>query len=464
MTDRENIARLLSPASIAVVGATDRPGPGSEVSRNALRSIEAGVRVYLINPNREELFSHPCHPSLGALPEAPDSVIVATSPEIAVNVLEEAASIGAGSAIILASGYAESPDAKGAGLQRAVVRIAGPAGLAVCGPNCLGIVDFERGVHGASMAFPDFDTGTQPRSVGIVSQSGGLMIGLVNRATARRLALRYVVSSGNEAVTGVEDYTEYLLDDPSIKVVAIICEGFADLDRLTGAARRARAAGKRVALMKLGRSIRGQRAVRAHTGRDAGDDAAISAALAEAGIAQFDRSDELVEFCQLASRYPAPHGRRIAAVMVSGGAAALVCDIAGRQGLELADWSDATLDALRDMLPPYATSANPLDLTGGTMLYNHEAVEQALRLIDDDPETDVIVFVFPLQPDGGSQGMQNLVAAITDIATRLRKPLMIVSTTSATVTGHWAEFSTRVTCPILEDAETAFAAIAGWCG
>jgi acyl-CoA synthetase (NDP forming) len=116
------------------------------------------------------------------------------------------------------------------------------------------------------------------------------------------------------------------------------------------------------------------------------------------------------------------------------------------------------------MLPPYATSANPLDLTGGTMLYNHDAVEQALHLIDDDPETDVIVFVFPLQPDGGTQGIQNLVAAITDIETRLRKPLMIVSTSSATVTDYWAEFSTGVRCPILEDAETAFAAIAGWCG
>jgi len=464
VTDPKKIARLVSPASIAVVGATDRPGPGSEISRNALRSIEAGVRVYLINPNREELFGHSCHASLVGLPEIPDTVIVATSPEIAVNVLEEAASIGAGSAIILASGYAESPEPGGRELQRDIARIAETSGLVVCGPNCLGIVDFERGVNCASMSFPAFNTGSRRRSVAIVSQSGGLMIGLVNRATARRLALRYVVSSGNEAVTGVEDYTEHFLDDSSIDVVAIICEGFADLDRLTGAARRARKAGKRVALMKLGRSIRGQRAVRAHTGRDAGDDVMISAALAEAGIAQFDRSDELVEFCQLASRYPPPRGRRISAVMVSGGAAALVCDIVGRQGLELANWSDSTLNSLGAMLPPYATSANPLDLTGGTMLYNHDAVEQALHLIDDDPETDVIVFVFPLQPDGGTQGIQNLVAAITDIETRLRKPLMIVSTSSATVTDYWAEFSTGVRCPILEDAETAFAAIAGWCG
>ena len=430
MTDQ--IRRLLAPASIAVVGATDRPGPGSDVARNALRSAESGARVYLINPGREELFGHACHASLGALPEVPDQVIFATSARVAIPVLEEAAALGVGGATILASGFAESSQAQGPADQEEVRRIATAAGMAVCGPNCLGAVDFERGIYGASMAFPEFDPGIHPRSVGVISQSGGLLIGFVNRAAARRLPLRCVVSSGNEAVTGVEDYLDYMLADDGIKVVAIICEGFRDIDRLAAAARHARRDGKRVALMKLGRSPRGREAVRAHTGREPGEDDAIAAELRDAGIAQFDRTDELIEFCQLASHYPTPAGNRVAAIMVSGGAAALACDVAERRNLALARWSEATLGALRELLPDYATAANPLDLTGGTMLHNREAVERAIRLIAGDPETDLLSFVFPLQPDGGSQGLRNLVAFITDLGPDLGKPLMMISTSSGT--------------------------------
>lgn len=457
------IGQLLAPGSIAVVGATDRPGPGSDVARNALRSTASGSRVYLINPGREELFGQVCHDSLGALPEVPEQIIFATSARVAIPVLEEAAALGVGAATILASGFAESSQAQGLADQEEVRRIASAAGMAVCGPNCLGVVDFERGIYGSSMAFPEFDPGIHPRSVGVISQSGGLLIGLVNRAAVRRLPLRCVISSGNEAVTGVEDYLEYLLADDGIKVVAIICEGFRDIGRVATAAKRARREGKRVALMKLGRSPRGRESVRAHTGRDAGDDDAIAAALSDAGIAQFDRTDELVEFCQLASHYPTPAGNRLAAIMVSGGAAALASDAAHRWNLPLARWSESTLDALRGLLPDYATASNPLDLTGGTMLHNRDAVERAIRLIAEDPETDVLSFVFPLQPDGGSQGLRNLVAFITDLGPDLGKPLIMISTSSGTVADYWADFSTRTSCAFLEDVETAFSAISGWC-
>ncbi len=463
MTAPNAIARLLAPASIAVVGATDRPGPGSDVSRAALRSVDAGVRVYLINPNREELFGHRCHPNLAALPEAPDSVIFATSPQVTLPVLNEAAARGCGAATILASGFAESSLPEGTELQAEVVRIAASAGMVVCGPNCLGVADFARGVHQASMKFAESDVGIHPRSVGVISQSGGLLIGFVNRAAARRVPLRCVVSSGNEAVTGVEDYLDAMLDDPATTVIALICEGFHDLARITTAGRRAAAAGKRIALLKLGQSARGREAVRAHTGRDGGDPAAIAQALRDAGIAMFNRTDELVEFCRIASIYPRAPGRKMAAAMVSGGAAALVCDIAARHGIALADWSAQTKAALRELLPNYATVANPLDLTGGTMLHNRAAVERAIRLIMDDPDTDALSFVFPLQYDGGSVGLRTLSELINELAPTLPKPIVVISISSGMLTGAWGEFSTKAHCALLEDVETAFVALGGWC-
>jgi len=149
--------------------------------------------------------------------------------------------------------------------------------------------------------------------------------------------------------------------------------------------------------------------------------------------------------------------------MLSGGAAALVCDIAERRGIALSDWSEQTRAALREMLPNYATVANPLDLTGGTMLHNRQAVERAIRLLIEDPQTDVLTFVFPLQADGGSVGLKNIVGLISELMPSLGKPVVVISISSGMVTGPWGEFSTQASCALLEDAETAFTAIAGWC-
>jgi acyl-CoA synthetase (NDP forming) len=457
-----NIRKLLAPESIAIVGASDRPGPGIEITSNALRSATGGRRVHLINPNRDTLFDAPCYKSLRDLPEVPDCVVFATSAKVMFPVLREAAELGVGAAIVLGSGFAESSLPEGAADQRQLAEIAAGAGMAVCGPNCLGLADLEHGLFASSMAYQELDPGIHPRSIAIVSQSGGLLIGMINRAASRRLPIRLFVSSGNEAVTGAEDYLEALVDDPGLKVIAVIVEGLADLDRITAAGKRAAANGKRVALLKLGRSALGRRAVSAHTGRDPGDDEAMMAALSEAGIAYFDRPDELIEFCQLTSRFPRPPGSRASAIMVSGGASALISDIGARRGVPFAKWSGATVEGLRALLPDYATVYNPLDLTGGTMLFNREAVERAIRLIDDDPQTDFLVFVFPMQPSGGSEGLRGLMTFITDLGPTLAKPLVVVSTNCGTVTNYWADFSANSPSPLLEDGDTAFTAFAAW--
>lgn len=457
-----DLRKLLAPASIAVVGASDRPGPGLDVTRNTLRALETGRRVHLVNPSRDVLFDVPCHKGLADLPEVPDCVVFATSAKIALPVLREAAAMGVGAATVLAGAFAESSQPQGAALQDELIAIAQGAGMALCGPNCVGIADYERRLFPTSMAYQDLDAGTHPRSVALVSQSGGLLIGFVNRAGARRLPLRCFVSSGNEAVTGVEDYLDYLLADEGVRVAAVICESLRDLDRLCRIGDAAIGRGQRIGVVKLGRSERGRRAVRAHTGRHPGDDGRFAAALREAGIAQFDRIDELVEFSHLVSRCGRASGPRISAVMVSGGAAALVSDIAARTSVPFADWSAATVEGLRGLLPEHATVCNPLDLTGGTMLGNREAVERAIRLIVDDAATDLLAFVFPLQPDGGSPQLRNLIAFITGLAPSLKKPLAIVSTSSGTATGFWAEFGATCQSPILEDADAAFAAFAAW--
>lgn len=456
------VRRLIQPRSLAIVGATENPGPGAEAMKNALRAPALREKVFPVNPSRKEIFGVPCYSSLRELPAGIEAVVVATPTRAVVGVLQEAAALGIHAAIILASGFAEAAYEEGKRSQREILELARQADMAVCGPNCLGTADLVSGSFATVLSVPDYSIGRHERSVAVISQSGGLLISFVNRAAARRLPLRCLVSSGNEAVTQLEDYIEFFLEDSAIRVIACICEGIADGRRLLSLARRASQLGKRIAVLKLGCSTAGQKAVLAHTGRLAGSDVLVSTALAEGGIARCDRVDELVEFCQLACRYPKFCGTRTAALMVSGGIAALASDSAERHGLLLPSFSPDTAAEIRKLVPAYATVSNPLDLTGGTMLHDLKAIRRAVELVAADPGNDLLLFLFPLQSDGGPSFTRNLVRYIAGLSDEVTKPLMIVSPNSGSVTDYWAEISTQVAGPFLEDAETAFKVIRCW--
>src|SRR5882724_9554888 len=211
------VDRLFRPRSIAIVGASDKIGPGFN-AWNALKTLGYPGSVYLINPSREELLGQACYPSLSAVPGEVDAVFIAVQAEKVIDVVRDAVAKGAGGVAVLSSGFAEAGP-QGASLQRELIALAREGDLAVCGPNCLGFLNFadRSALFGTSLP-SELPVG----GIAAIVQSGSIGIALLN--AARGLGLSHLITSGNEAVTSVADYLAVLVEEPAVKTVVIFLE------------------------------------------------------------------------------------------------------------------------------------------------------------------------------------------------------------------------------------------------
>jgi acetate---CoA ligase (ADP-forming) len=359
MSDRRAIARLLSPASLAVVGANETLG----MSNNAvLPMLEVGRTVHLVNPTRPEIYGLSALPSLSALGAPVDAVLSLVNAERSVAVVEEAAALGCGGVVVAAAGFSEMGEA-GSSLQRRLQDVARDSGLAVIGPNCAGFKNVPLGVNLFTGGRIDPPAG----GVSIVSQSGFLMRSALAAAVQRRLGIATAVSSGNEAVCDLADYVEALIDDSSTSVICLVIETIRRPAAFFSAVARAHRAGMAVLALKLGRSDRARQIVQSHTGAITGENWVYELALAEHGIVSARDVDDLLDCAQLVAQLPAdrhsPLGR-IGIITTSGGVAALATDLADREDVQL-----PTLEELapwvRERVP--GDTVNPLDLTGFVM-------------------------------------------------------------------------------------------------
>jgi acyl-CoA synthetase (NDP forming) len=359
MSDQNALSRLLTPASVAVVGANEALG----MSNNAvLPMLEAGRTVHLVNPNREELYGLPALPSLAAVGAPVDAVLALVNAERSVAVVEEAASLGCGGVVVAAAGFSEMGDA-GSSLQRRIQNVARESGLAVIGPNCSGFKNVPLGVN----LFTGGRIDPPPGGISIVSQSGFLMRSALAAATQRRLGISIAVSSGNEAVCDLADYVEALIDDSTTSVVCLVIETIRRPAAFFSAVARARSAGMSVLALKLGRSDRARQIVQSHTGSIAGDSWVYELAFAEHGIISADDVDDLFDRAQLLAQLPADRNStigRIGIITTSGGVAALATDLADAEGLELPSLEELA-PWVRERVP--GDTVNPLDLTGFVM-------------------------------------------------------------------------------------------------
>jgi acyl-CoA synthetase (NDP forming) len=359
MSAQNALSRLLSPASLAVVGANEALG----MSNNAvLPMLESGRTVHLVNPTRRELYGLPALPSLTALGAPVDAVLSLVNAERSVAVVEEAAALGCGGVVVAAAGFSEM-GAAGSSLQRRIEEVAREAGLAVIGPNCSGFKNVPLGVN----LFTGGRIDPPPGGVSIVSQSGFLMRSALAAADQRRLGIAISVSSGNEAVCDLTDYVEAFIDDSSTSVVCLVIETIRRPAAFFSAVARARRAGMSVLALKLGRSDRARQIMQSHTGSIAGDSWVYELAFAEHGIVSARDIDDLFDRAQLLAQLPADRHSaigRIGIITTSGGVAALATDLADSEGLEL-----PTLEELapwvRERVP--GDTVNPLDLTGFVM-------------------------------------------------------------------------------------------------
>ena len=421
-----DVQRLLSPRSVAVLGASDRSGNFGGDTVQRLLSFGFPGPVYPVNPRGAPVRGLECYTSIGALPEAPDLAIIALPATSIAGAVRECAGFGVRQGIAYAGGFAEA-GGEGVDRQRELVEICREQGFVLCGPNCAGntntalpaVLSFATALHGVTGALP-----TGP--ISMVSQSGGHGTNSYGAARRAGFGFRHVISSGNEAVVTFADYVNALVEDDGTELIAGYVEGIKDGPRFVRALEAARRARKPVVLMKAGISQASARAAGAHTGALVGDNRVIDAVLRELGVIRVYSPSELVHTLLLlqsiGKRIPAGPG--VGFVTFGGGPGVLATDQCSQAGLNMPALHPDSVAHIRPLLVPVATASNPLDLTPSTS-FSDEALAKlpaAVEVLVSDPGIDVLLFSI------GSQNAraQPIVATLLTIIRNSSKPVAVV--------------------------------------
>ena len=455
--DRAGIARLLKPRSVAVVGASDKPGAlGATLISNLDRAGYAGA-IYPINPNREKIGERACLPSVDALPDGVDVAVLAIPRAFVLDTVKGLAARGVGSAIIFAAGFAEDGEA-GMAEQAEIGRIAAESGMVIEGPNCLGMVNHVDGVP-----LTVVETAIVPpagrRSLSVVSQSGAMAAVLCTTMLARELAVSYSVSTGNEAASGVEDYLDWMVDDADTQVIAMIVEQFRDPARFVAAARRARAAGKPIVLLHPGKSSAARESAATHTGAMAGDYKLMRAKVERTGVIFAETLQELGDIAEILIRC-APMSHPTTAVLGESGAfKALTLDLAEELGLPLADLHDEDSPELRAALPPFVPVSNPLDITAQGLSQPVIYTQSLGSLMDDARVGAVVAGIIQGDPITSKIKVPAIVAALD--GRDITKPLIFAGLDEgADIPAHYVADLRARGIPWFPTTERAFRALA----
>jgi acetate---CoA ligase (ADP-forming) len=361
MTGAIDLRPLFAPRSIAVVGASPRSWIAGTV-RDNLRVMASATRCHFVNPKYDELHGQPCYPSLDALPETPDIALVALNPLRAAIVTADAAAAGIPAVIIPGGGVVEGGVAAAA-MQAEVAEVARRHGLALVGPNCMGVVDLTTN---SATYIGDVSPHLPRGGVAGIAQSGSVTDAFIHSGS--RVGFSRIISCGSEVVLDVCDYLAYCLDDPETRSVILFVEGFRRPERFLALADRALELGKPIMAVKVGRSDQAQAAAVAHSGSLAGEARVTDAALDAAGVIRCGDLDELLETAELVEgvrRTGRGVGRgRTGVVTVSTGEASLIADLAPRTGIDLPPIPPAARDQILERLPTMGYIGNPLDPWG----------------------------------------------------------------------------------------------------
>lgn len=413
------LARLLAPRSVAVIGASARPGA---LAANVIGNLDRfGFRgpVHLVGRGGGEIAGRPVLDSAAALPEGVDAaVLILPAPRVRP-ALEACARRGVRAALVLSAGFAETgPD--GLAEQEALAATARAAGMALIGPNCLGLANFADGVV---LTFePLAPVPPVAAGVAIVTQSGAMMGNLRMALQAKGVPVSLAVSTGNEAVTTAEEILARLVEDPRVTTLAVFVERIKCPRAFLDAAARARALGKPVVMMHPGRSERARRAALTHTGAMAGDHAVMAAFVRTAGVVLVDGFDALFDVVQLLDRTPGASVRGLGVVTNSGAVRGVALDLAADLGVALPEPAPATRAALHAVLPEFAQPDNPLDITAQGMARPALFGETAAALLAD-PGIDALLVA---AMGGGPSQVLDKWHALRPVLEGSGRPVMLV--------------------------------------
>lgn len=388
------LERALTPRSVAVVGASPRPGSLSLRFLTGLERHGFAGRVVAVNPKYDEVGGFGCVASIADAGEI-DLAVLSVPQHVVLESLEECAAANVGGAIVFASGYSETGE-EGRAEERKIAEVARRTGLRVLGPNSPGLINVTASccVIASGVSFRErFHAG----GVAIVAQSGGVAGLLTERAQDAFLGISSVVCTGNEADVRIGEVLRVLAADEATRVVAIFVEGVRDGADFTRGLNALRRAGKAAVVLKAGATAAAARASAAHTGALVTDADVFDAVLARHGATAVRSLDDLIETATVLDRLGPTHSAAVGIITTSGGAGVVATEAAERAGLELPPLAQSTRKALAAVMPGFASPANPTDMSG-MFVEREEIFRDAVQAFLAAEEIDAVVLVLTVQP------------------------------------------------------------------
>jgi len=444
-----SLDHMLRAGSVAIVGASGRPGSVGEQTLRQLRNGGFGGAIYPVNPGYDSLAGLECYPDIGSIGQPIDVAVLAVSNARLETETTKALEAGAKSLTIFASCHGAAVD--GTSLRERITLLASRAGAPICGGNGMGFVNVEERLRICGFYQPDV---LEPGGVSFLSHSGSLFSAMLH--SNRALAFNLVVSTGLEQNTRMSDYLQWALDLESTRVVALFMETIRDPDGFAKGLGIARDRDIPIVALKVGASSRGQAAVATHSQAIAGDDAVYEALFDSYGVHRVLTMDEMTDTIELMSSARRPHRGGLGAVHDSGGERALLIDTAERVGVPLADLSATTAETLTGLLDPGLEPVNPVD-AWGTGRDAREVFVGCLSALATDPGVAVVAFSVDLTVEERSEDAYAV--AVLEAAATTDKPIAVLANISTTVDQAQARAVRGGGVPVLHGTETGLRAI-----
>lgn len=382
---------IFAPRSIAVAGASRRPGQlGREILHNLATTGFHGP-LYAVNPRVEQVDGIPSFPSLKSIPEDVDLAIIVVPRDHVEAVIDDCVDKGVGAVVVITAGFGETGE-EGRALEQRLLQKVRAAGIRMVGPNCMGVLNTDPQVrmHGTfSGTFPPAG------AIAMSSQSGALGLAILEHARALNLGFSTFISVGNKADVSGNDLIQYWAEDPNTEVMLLYLESFGNPKKFGDIARRV-GRKKPIVAVKAGRSTAGARAASSHTGALATSDAIVDDLFRQSGIIRTQTLEELFDVAALLANQPLPLGRRIGIVTNAGGPGILASDACEASGLEIPQLSPETQAKMREYLPAAASVGNPVDMIASASADDYR---RTIGILLGDPSIDAVLVIYiPVLP------------------------------------------------------------------
>ncbi|MGM9951237.1 MAG: acetate--CoA ligase family protein [Lysinibacillus sp.] len=422
----EGIEKMIDPASIAVIGASqDVKKTGGRLLKYLVDNGFPG-EVYPVNPKAEEIRGYRAYPSLADVPFPVDLACIVVAAKLVPKVMLDCLEKGIKNVMIYSSGFAETGE-DGRRIQEEVLAIASKGNIRILGPNTIGLASPSKQIYTAFGSALETEHKVAG-GIGFISQSGAMGSALLSRAWENNIGFSRWISVANEADLSISDFMEVLAEDEITKVISIFMEGMKDVEAFERAAGLAFHNKKPVLVYKTGRTDAGKKAVQSHTGSMAGDDAVYEAAFKKFNVLRVEQVEELIDIAAAFEIQPLPKGNRIGIITASGGACSILADLCSNAGLEVASFTNSA-GKIKELVPSFGSPHNPIDVTA-EIIGKPEMFKKILEAVIEDEGIDGVLVMMTTNADPGAEVIAK---AITDVFEKSNKPIVLGRLGSAAI-------------------------------